>query len=91
MADLAELGRYGPRLSALAARVADDPVAGPALAGTAPGWATSAACERLRAAALGHLRGVAGHLTATGDAVATAVDDYADADDRAARRIRSIR
>ncbi len=91
MVDLAELGRYGPRLSALAARVADDPVVGPALAGTASGWATSAALEGLRAAALAHLRGVAGHLTATADAVATTVDEYADADDRAARRLRSTR
>ena len=90
-ADLDELGRAGPRLTTLAARITDDPAAGPALAGTAPGWATTAALEELRAAAIVHLRGLADELAAAAAAVAAAVDEYADADDRAARRLRARR
>jgi hypothetical protein len=89
--DLDELGRATPRLGALAARVADDPAAGPALAGTAPGWATTAALEALRAAAVGYVRGLAHEIAATGGAVSAAVEEYSDADDRAARRLRDAR
>ena len=89
--DLDDLGRAGPRLSTLAARLADDPAAGPALAGTAPGWATTAALEALRARAVAWAHELADGVHRSADALTATVEAYADADDRAATRLHGTR
>ena len=89
--DLDALGRTSPRLTTIAARLADDPAAGPALAGTAAGWSTTAVLERLRAAAETHARALATTVESVAEAITTTAEQYADADDRAAHRLRASR
>ncbi|GAA0795599.1 hypothetical protein [Spirilliplanes yamanashiensis] len=89
--DLDALGRTSPRLTTIAAHLADDPPAGPPLAGTAPGWSTTAALDRLRLAAEAHARDLATTVESLASALATTAERYADADDRAAHRLRTGR
>ena len=89
--DLDALGRTGPRLTTIAAHLADDPVAGPALAGTAAGWATTAALELLRTAAETHARHLAATVESAAHGITATAGHYADADDRAAHRLRATR
>ena len=56
-----------------------------------PRWETTAAAAAASDAALRQLSGLAEAITATGREVSGTADDYEDADERAARRLREIR
>jgi hypothetical protein len=85
--DPAELRACAPAVADTGARVVAGAARAPA-ADPAPRWATSAALAGLADAASARLSAAGAGIEAAARQIDAAVDDYQDADDRAARRLR---
>lgn len=84
--EAAAVRAWATALSATAARISADPPPPPA----GPPWSSTAAAASAADEAWMRLRALADDLTATARQARTAADDYDDADDRAAARLRNL-
>jgi hypothetical protein len=85
--DAAAVRAWATALAATAARISTDPPPAP----TGPPWLSTAAVSAAADVARGQLRALADDITAAARQASAAADDYDDADDRAASRLRGTR
>ena len=85
--DAAAVRAWARALSATAARISTDPL--PPLSG--PPWSATDAASAAADAAQVRLRALADDISAAARQAAAAADDYDDADDRGAARLRAVR
>lgn len=85
--DAEGLRAWAAALSAIGARIGSDLPPPP----PGPRWQSATAAAAASGAALRQVTGLAEEITRTGRRVAGTADDYEDADERAARRLRGIR
>ena len=85
--DAAAVRAWARALSATAARISTDPPPPP----SGPPWSSTAAASATADAARAQLQALADDISATARQATAAADDYDDADDRVAARLRAVR
>jgi len=85
--DTGAVRSWAAALSATGARISTDPPPSP----PDPRWSATGAAEAAAGAAERQLRALGNDIAAAARQAAAAMDDYEDADDRSAARLRTIR